>query len=343
MSNPRPLQSFLGGLGLSLPVHALLLLNGSIFGISGFLHRAVHLGGSEARASTLGLLFGGMFVGMLEGAGPQPFPLAPSRLLLSGFLVGVGSKMANGCTSGHMIAGISRFSLRSITATAAFFSAGIITARLLHGDFLPAPSPDWALGATGKALLAFQAIPFIISTLLYIFVRSRFIKRTRSTFQQLSQAPSKPEDTVTKGQPSHPMLRLVASLSTSFEFALALRLSNLTEPIRVISFLLLPSHEAFDPSLAFLALGALPLAIFLYQFARGSEQPRLGGNWSVPKGGQVDTKLIIGATLFGIGWGLSGLCPGPGIVNLGRALTGASNPVPMLGWLAAVVGGGYLV
>ncbi|KAJ7709783.1 hypothetical protein B0H17DRAFT_1029238 [Mycena rosella] len=326
MATSRPLQSFLGGVGLSLPVHALLLLNGNIFGVSGFLHRAVR-GSREAIASALGLVLGGMVAGWIEGAGPQPSVSLPfPYLILSGFLVGVGTKMANGCTSGHMIAGISRFSLRSITATATFFSTGVITARLLHGNSLqPVRFLDLSLDRTAKALLAFQAVPFLISALLYIF------------------APPPPRDSANKSQTTHPALRLVASLATAFQFALALRVSDLTEPIRVVAFLLLPFNEAFDPSLAFLALGALPLAIILYQLARGPEQPRLGGPWSVPTGARVDPRLLIGSALFGIGWGLSGFCLGPGLVNLGRAVSAGSDPLPVLGWLAAVIIGGFVV
>lgn len=75
------------------------------------------------------------------------------------------------------------------------------------------------------------------------------------------------------------------------------------------AFLLLnPFSLAFDPSLAFLALGAVPSGIILYHFYRGDEVPMLGGKWSIPKPGKVDTKLLVGAALFGLGWGASGLC-----------------------------------
>lgn len=94
MSSPTPLQSFLGGLGLTLPVHALMLLNGNVFGISGFLHRAVR-GGKEAIVAVTGLVLGGVFIGVLEGSGPKPFTLGLSQVLLSGFLVGLGSKVGD--------------------------------------------------------------------------------------------------------------------------------------------------------------------------------------------------------------------------------------------------------
>lgn len=103
-------------------------------------------------------------------------------------------------------------------------------------------------------------------------------------------------------------MRLLAFLSTGVEFALALRLSNLSEPAPVLSFLLLPFSKAFDPSLAFLAAGALPVSTILYQVYRGPEKPRLGGSWTIPKAGKIDAKLLVGAAVFGIGWGMAGIC-----------------------------------
>ncbi|KAF9469165.1 hypothetical protein BDZ94DRAFT_1207145 [Collybia nuda] len=324
MSSPTPLQSFLGGLGLALPVHALMLLNGNVFGISGFLHRAVR-GGKEAIVAVVGLVLGGVFVGFLEDNGPNPLTLGLSRVLLSGFLVGLGSKLSNGCTSGHMISGISRLSTRSFVATATFFTTGVITARISHSTDLPTiGSLDWTLGEHGKSFLAFQIFPFAISTLLYFLPVVKL--ESESKFTKPSQH-----------------LRLLAYLSTGFEFALALRLSNLSEANRVLGFLLLPFSSAFDPSLAFLSLGALPLSIILYRFHRGPEKARLGGPWAIPKGGHVDRKLLGGAALFGVGWGMAGICPGPGLINLGRALAGGSDATQIINWLGAVALGGLLV
>jgi uncharacterized membrane protein YedE/YeeE len=90
---------------------------------------------------------------------------------------------------------------------------------------------------------------------------------------------------------------------------MALHLSNLNDARRVRSFLLLPFHRAFDPSLAFVAAGALPLGIFLYHFARGDDdRARLGGTTMVKTVGKVDARLLIGSAIFGVGWGMAGIC-----------------------------------
>lgn len=102
--------------------------------------------------------------------------------------------------------------------------------------------------------------------------------------------------------------RHIAALTTAFQFSLALRLSDMTSPSRVVRFLATPFSLAFDPSLAFLAIAAMPLSVVLYQYRRGEEQPRLGGSWDVPTNRVIDFKLVFGAALFGVGWAIEGIC-----------------------------------
>lgn len=105
-----------------------------------------------------------------------------------------------------------------------------------------------------------------------------------------------------------PTYRSFASLLTAVQFGLGLHLTSLTVPSRIVRFLITPFHRGFDPTLAFLAVGALPIAIVSYYYGRGEEKPRLGGKWTIPKGGAVDRRLLVGAAIFGIGWGIQGLC-----------------------------------
>ncbi|CAA7271535.1 unnamed protein product [Cyclocybe aegerita] len=329
MAHPTPLRSFLGGLGIPVAAHELLVLNGNVFGISGFVHRGIR-GSIEGLAGVAGLVLSGAVVANLEGNGPVPLSLSLPKVLLSGFLVGLGTKLANGCTSGHMICGVSRFSLRSIAATATFFTTGVISSQIFHRDLPATSSMDWSLGPNGANLIALQAIPLSLSLILYALNPN---------------ASTKDECDCSKDQPPNPprrALRALTFVATALQFGFALRLSNLTEATRVLSFLL-PIHPAFDPSLAFLAAGALPLGMFLYHYMRGSERPCLGGDCSVPKGGEIDARLLIGSSIFGVGWGLAGICPGPALVNFGRALgAGGQALAPYASWIASMLVGGLL-
>ncbi len=89
---PTPLQSFVGGVGLALPVQTLLSLNGKTFGISGFIHGAAR-GNLEDLMSVLGMIAGGFAVGIIEGATPTIQHTPSFSLILSGLLAGIGAKV----------------------------------------------------------------------------------------------------------------------------------------------------------------------------------------------------------------------------------------------------------
>lgn len=92
MSAPAPLHAFFGGVGLAIPVYDLLTLNGNVLGISGFIHRGIR-GSSEALLSLSGLFLGGVAIGLLPSSPPEILDSSLPSLILSGFLVGVGTKV----------------------------------------------------------------------------------------------------------------------------------------------------------------------------------------------------------------------------------------------------------
>jgi uncharacterized protein len=136
MHDFTPLASLLGGVLIGLSASAMLLLDGKIAGISGILAGVL----KPVKGDTLwrvcfltGLLAGGLLLkellpGALEFGLIRPFPL----LAIAGLLVGFGTRLGSGCTSGHGVCGISRLSPRSLVATATFIFTGALVVYLLN-------------------------------------------------------------------------------------------------------------------------------------------------------------------------------------------------------------------
>jgi uncharacterized membrane protein YedE/YeeE len=104
------------------------------------------------------------------------------------------------------------------------------------------------------------------------------------------------------------------ALASGLLFALGLGISGMTNPGKVIAFLDV-AGPGWDPSLAFVMLGAISVhALFLRLLKR--ERPYLADAYDAPNRFQIDTGLVLGAALFGLGWGASGFCPGPAVVSL---------------------------
>lgn len=98
-------------------------------------------------------------------------------------------------------------------------------------------------------------------------------------------------------------------------FGTGLILSGMTDPGKVIGFLDL--FGAWDPSLALVMGGAILVGVFAFALAKRREITFLGTLLHLPQARHIDRRLVVGSLLFGVGWGLAGLCPGPALVSVG--------------------------
>ena len=125
--------------------------------------------------------------------------------------------------------------------------------------------------------------------------------------------------------------RILAALAAGLVFGLGLALSGMLDPARVRGFL--DVAGAWDPSLVFVLGGAVTVSGLGYALARRRPRPALAATFDLPRARRIDARLILGAVLFGVGWGLSGFCPGPAVAALS---TGAG---PVLVFVAAMLAG----
>ena len=130
-------------------------------------------------------------------------------------------------------------------------------------------------------------------------------------------------------------MRLATSLASGLLFGLGLIVSGMSDPAKVLNFLDIASN--FDPSLAVVMGGAVAVTFvgFRWVFQRG--RPVHSHRFHLPTSRSIDTPLAVGAAVFGLGWGLSGLCPGPAVTALPLFAGGTIVFVPamLVGmWLA---------
>mgnify|MGYP000022211358 FL=1 len=130
------------------------------------------------------------------------------------------------------------------------------------------------------------------------------------------------------------MKTALVSLMAGLLFGAGLALGGMTDPGKVIAFLDVAGQ--WDPSLGFVMGSALLITFPVFAWVRRADKPLLAERFQLPTRKDLDPQLLIGAALFGIGWGIAGLCPGPAIANLA-----AGSPQILL-FVAAMVGGMWL-
>ena len=136
MENFTPVSALVGGALIGLGVVVLMLANGRIAGISGIVGGVVQPDGPEWRwrAGFIVGLVGGAALAMLAGFGPASIAVTGSMPLLigGGLLVGFGTRLGSGCTSGHGVCGLARLSPRSLAATGIFMATGAATVFVMR-------------------------------------------------------------------------------------------------------------------------------------------------------------------------------------------------------------------
>lgn len=125
--------------------------------------------------------------------------------------------------------------------------------------------------------------------------------------------------------------RLAAALASGLLFGFGLSVSGMLDPARVRGFLDITG--AWDPSLAFVLAGAVAVAGLGTILRRRLARPVLAPRFELPTGTAIDGRLVAGSALFGIGWGMAGLCPGPAVASLVLGL------VPTAVFVAAMLAG----
>jgi uncharacterized protein len=126
-------------------------------------------------------------------------------------------------------------------------------------------------------------------------------------------------------------MQVLAALVSGLVFGAGLFVSGMTNPAKVLGFL--DVTGVWDPSLAFVMGGALGLNALAYAATRRRARPLFAERFALPDLRRVDRELLAGAALFGVGWGLVGLCPGPALASLSR------GELPVLEFVVAMAVG----
>lgn len=113
-------------------------------------------------------------------------------------------------------------------------------------------------------------------------------------------------------------MNIVSAFFVGLLFGLGLIVSGMSNPAKVLGFLDLAGN--WDPSLALVMAGALTVGLIAFRTAGGRVTSLLGEPMQIPAIGKIDKRLVSGSALFGVGWGLAGICPGPALTLLGAGI-----------------------
>ena len=136
MNSPEVLRAVAGGMLIGAGAATLLLLNGRVAGVSGILGNLVREAAGE-QGWRVGFLLGLLVPALILGTGPALLPWHWLLAVVSGLLVGAGTQIGSGCTSGHGVCGLANLSTRSLVATGVFMTAAMLTVFVVRHGGVP--------------------------------------------------------------------------------------------------------------------------------------------------------------------------------------------------------------
>jgi hypothetical protein len=363
-----PVSGLIGGFLIGLAASVLLIFNGDIMGFSGILTSSIF---RQQKTANWKLVYLGsfavttqvmMFYPYIKVPDPEEqeyIPIAsPIAHILAGFLVGCGTKLCNGCTSGHGICGLARLSPRSFAAVMTFMLTAAITVYIISPVSIFASYTTW---------LRRDTVPYPVRilgyaiTLVFILAAVTVTGLEKKSQQDLAMPVN--EDSVLVEQQSTELSdsinekrKLVPAGISGCMMSFGLALSHMVAPSKIYGFLDLTgfARGTWDPTLAFVMGGGViisalsyaaigyPNLLFLGRKDRASQLScplalKNGASFSIPSSRNMDAKLFGGAAIFGIGWAMAGMCPGPALF-----LVLSSIPFVAFLWLPSYIVGAYV-
>jgi uncharacterized membrane protein YedE/YeeE len=338
-----PIAGTIGGSMIGLSAVSLLLLNGDILGASG-IAASVLLSPRKALSNShdlwkIAFLTTFLIVSSLiphfaldvrsseDTSVPIPSSFAYS---LAGLLVGFGTRLGNGCTSGHGVCGMGRNSGRSFVAVLTFMATGIAT------SILTAPTSSLAEYTSILRTQDRVVEPFnpVVGYALALFMATALLTLPLRVLQQKGAMHDSDKAKV-------PGAVIAGGL-----FAGGLAISGMVLPSKLFGFLNGTgiADGTWDPTLATVLGAAVTVSFLSYQFVpkfgvfpnskKVLNHPLMATTFDVPTNRTIDFNLLFGEAIFGVGWGIGLLCPGPALYHVA-----VGNPMVLYRWMPLFVMG----
>jgi len=337
----------IGGLIIGVSSSYALMQHHKITGISGIVETALNPTKQDKKGLNVhgfwtwsyiaGLLTSGYSLVLLqpESFGSTDSPaavLSPLGVALAGVLTGFGTRLGSGCTSGHGICGLPRRSLRSLTAVCSFMATGAVTAyitRVYRGSL----SALFSAEGVSKLVPGFANaadLSAAIRPVLYILGGAFVAFKMIATKNSLAVIKSAELRSAPKGAYDEPTISShVGHFGAGALFGLGLGVSGMTDPSRVQGFLDFTRPTGWDPTLAGVMGGGVLLNLLTFEYMRRNDHASSCPGFVFDKhekNTKIDTKLLVGSGIFGVAWGLGGMCPGPALVSsVGAISQGVGN------------------